>query len=372
MLLVAASAASVLLLAFANGANDNFKGAATVYGSRMLSYRDSLILATASTAAGGLASVWLSAALLKLFSGKGLVPDELLSQPFFFVAVASGAALTVLLATQMGMPTSTTHALTGGLIGAAVAGGVLPEFSVLAGSFLLPLFFGPFLAAPLGAFLYRLSRFTAAAFGIKKELCLCVGEGEPRAVRVQPDGQLVLASTGARILAGEKGACLARYQGRVWMFEGQTLARVVHLVSASLVCFARGINDTPKIAALMWAGAVMGISGASLLTVALMTAGSLAAWRVAHTMSQRITELNGGAGLSANLATSLLVLFASPLGLPVSTTHVSCGAIFGVGLSSGEVQWRTVSQIGATWLFTLPMGALLSGGLSYLLAGGGF
>ncbi len=68
--------AATLFLAFANGTNDNFKGVATLYGSRTLSQRQALIWATITTMAGSLTAAWLATALMKLFSGKGLVPGE--------------------------------------------------------------------------------------------------------------------------------------------------------------------------------------------------------------------------------------------------------------------------------------------------------
>ncbi len=80
-------------------------------------------------------------------------------------------------------------------------------------------------------------------------------------------------------------------------------------------------------------------------------------------MSRKITALNPGQGLTANLVTSGLVLVASHLGMPASTTHVSCGSIFGVGLVNRRMRWKTVSQIAVTWLTTLPLGAVLGAGL---------
>jgi PiT family inorganic phosphate transporter len=65
-------------------------------------------------------------------------------------------------------------------------------------------------------------------------------------------------------------------------------------------------------------------------------------------------------GLSANLVTAILVLLASPLGLPVSTTHISCGALFGIGAWNGEARWKTIGAIASTWTVTLPAAALLS------------
>ena len=77
-------------------------------------------------------------------------------------------------------------------------------------------------------------------------------------------------------------------------------------------------------------------------------------------MSLRIADLNTGQGFTANLTTAFLVLFASNWGVPVSTTHVSCGSIFGIGLANRSCQWKTVVEILLTWLTTLPLAALLA------------
>jgi inorganic phosphate transporter, PiT family len=77
-------------------------------------------------------------------------------------------------------------------------------------------------------------------------------------------------------------------------------------------------------------------------------------------MSKKITAMNAGQGLTANLVTSSLVLAASPLGLPLSTTHVSCGALFGIGAVTGQARWRMIAGIFSAWLVTLPLSALLA------------
>ncbi len=74
--------------------------------------------------------------------------------------------------------------------------------------------------------------------------------------------------------------------------------------------------------------------------------------------------MNVGQGLTANLVTAFLVLVASRFGLPVSTTHVSCGALFGIGTVTRQARWKTIRTIIAAWVTTLPIAALLSG-LSY-------
>src|SRR5438874_282188 len=141
---------AVLFLAYSNGGNDNFKGVATLYGSGTCSYRSALAWATVTTLAGSLLALWLARGLIESFKGKGLVPDSITTQPAFLVAVSLGAALTVLLATRLGLPVSTTHALTGGLVGAgllASAGEI--KFAVLGRSFFLPLLLSPVIALAL-------------------------------------------------------------------------------------------------------------------------------------------------------------------------------------------------------------------------------
>lgn len=77
-------------------------------------------------------------------------------------------------------------------------------------------------------------------------------------------------------------------------------------------------------------------------------------------MSKKITIMNTGQGFSANLVTGFLVIAASRYGLPVSTTHVSVGSIFGVGLISRKANARVFYQILLSWILTLPIAALLS------------
>jgi PiT family inorganic phosphate transporter len=174
------------------------------------------------------------------------------------------------------------------------------------------------------------------------------------------------------ITTGTTSVCVDRYQGQVVGVEAQTAVDAVHYLSAGAVCFARAVNDTPKIAAILLSAAAIGpgigqpwVLG--LVTLAVALGGWLQSRRVAETMSRRITDLNTGQGLTANLVTAALVLGASRLGLPVSTTHVSCGAIFGISAVNGKRDWRTIGQILAAWATTLPMGLALGAGLYWLL-----
>src|SRR6266508_2112292 len=107
-------------LAYSNGANDNFKGVASLFGSRTCSYRTAISWATVTTFAGSIISIFFAQMLLAKFSGKGIVPDHVVGSNYFLLAVAVGAGFTVITATLTGFPISTTHALTGAIIGCGV------------------------------------------------------------------------------------------------------------------------------------------------------------------------------------------------------------------------------------------------------------
>jgi PiT family inorganic phosphate transporter len=146
--------------------------------------------------------------------------------------------------------------------------------------------------------------------------------------------------------------------------SAQTTADIVHWVSSGAVCFARAVNDTPKIAALLLASGAAWAHGNTagvllLVTLAVVIGGLLQSRKVAETMSRNITQLNTGQGLTANLVTASLVIGASHLGVPVSTTHVSCGSLFGISAVSGRRNWSTIAGILVTWVTTLPMGLAL-------------
>lgn len=91
-------------LAFGNGANNNFKGFATVWGSGTLSYRYALGLATIATVTVGVASRLLADGLVKQFSGRGLVSDAIASAPWFIHSVAAGASITILVQPRLDYP----------------------------------------------------------------------------------------------------------------------------------------------------------------------------------------------------------------------------------------------------------------------------
>ena len=349
---------SVTALAWWNGANDNFKGVATLYGSGSASYRVALTCATVSQIIGSLLATVLAAGLFKTFSAKGIVPDAVAADPAFLGAVAIGGMSTVLLATIAGMPVSTTHALTGALVGAGlVAVGTDINAAALGTTFFLPLLVSPVIAMTLTLVLYPLAHQARKAVGVTRDSCVCVGT---EYVPVSSLSRAAVAAPQASVTVGTSAACVERYQGRLLGVSMHGALDVLHFVSAGAICFARALNDTPKILAVCLSAHALGVTvGVPVIAAAMAAGGVLNSRKVAMTMSKKITALNLGQGLVANLVTAMLVVVASRAGLPVSTTHVSTSAVFGIGAINRSADPRTIGRILGAWLITLPAGAVI-------------
>jgi inorganic phosphate transporter, PiT family len=352
-----------LFLAYANGANDNFKGVATLYGSGTTSYKRALLWATVTTFLGSTMALILAQELLTTFTGKGLVPDSIVTLKSFSLAVVLAAAATVMLATRIGIPISTTHALTGALIGAGwLASPEGVNLARLGSSFFAPLLISPFLAIMACAVLYPCLRFMRRRLGIEKETCVCMGTETLAVLPVTlPRGStmtLAITQTLPTLTVGTEASCQERYTGTLFGLSARTSLDALHFLSAGMVSFARGLNDTPKIGAMLLVGGTLSPL-AALVGVALVMAvgGLLNARRVAETLSHRVTAMNPSQGFTANLVASTIVILASNLGLPVSTTHVSCGALFGIGAVTRQAHWNIIVGILLAWITTLPLAA---------------
>ncbi|MFQ5662840.1 MAG: anion permease [Terriglobia bacterium] len=346
----------VLLLAFANGANDNFKGVATLWGTGRYPYRTVLLWGTFCTFAGSVAAMTLAGGLLRIFNGSRFLGTATSLDPGFLAAVALGGATTVLLATRLGAPISTTHALTGSLVGAGLlaVGAVGIKWAALVTAVALPLLISPLLAMGL-----TLGVFPPLARWLRSRSCLCLTEPAP-----------LLLDSGDAARAARGFWPALRLAHRSDCTRGDELSRwntevLVHWSSAGVISFARGLNDTPKIAALLLSAPLLGATTTFVLIAAAMAVGGLlAAVGVARTMSQRVTRIEPVPGTSANLVGALLVGMASRWGVPVSTTHVTMGGIFGVGLHQrAQTNWMLARQIVLAWVVTFPLG--LAGGLGF-------
>ncbi|MFZ2170453.1 MAG: inorganic phosphate transporter [Methylococcaceae bacterium] len=358
---------AVCFLSFANGANDNFKGVASLYGSGAASYRMALFWATLTTLAGSLSALYLAQTLVIKFSGKGLVADALIQSVPFITAVAAGAGLTVILATRLGFPVSTTHALLGAMAGSGVLAtwGEM-NLTALQNNFVLPLLLSPLVAMLLATVIYLTLKQVRQRMNIGQSICLCL-ENEA-AMNAEIGFAAMTQNLQSVITIDNEEACNSRYSGKVLGINAQSAVDKLHFLSAGSVCFARGLNDTPKIAALLLLVPSLTMHWIIVLVAVIMALGGLInARRVAETMSHKITEISHGQGLVANMTTALLVIFASQFGMPVSTTHVSVGSLFGIGLANGKAHHRMIGIIVLSWLLTLPCAALCAATI-YLLA----
>lgn len=355
---------AVCFLAYTNGANDNFKGVATLFGSNTTDYATAIRWGTLCTFLGSVCSLFLAQSLLKSFSGKGLVPDELVGSEEFLLAVAIGAGTTVLIATLTGFPISTTHSLVGALVGAgliATSGSV--DHQILLSTFLIPLLLSPLVALCLGALIYSACRTARVWSGITKERCLCLGNEEKAVPTFQAQSAIAADSTSRRLAVrvDEESLCKQRYIGRFLGVSLQQIVDGVHFISAGIVSFARGLNDTPKIAALLLVVQVLDIRwGLTAVALTMACGGLLNARKVADTMGTRITEMNHGQAVSANIATGILVIVASRFGVPVSTTHVSVGSLFGIGIVGRSAHYGSIVAIILAWIVTLPCAAAIA------------
>lgn len=372
----------VIVLSFSNGANDNFKGVATLFGSHTTTYWPAVLWATLFTFAGGLCAIFFADQFVQTFSGKGLVPNDLTSDTHFLIIVSASAAMTVYAASWLGMPISTTHALMGGLIGAAsgfFSKGLigLPHFSLLIGVFFIPMLASPLISGVLTGVFFPLTQKLQKKYGLHKKMCLCLGQ---EVVKVLPQGQAQLAANekalNAQIsLASLPGfsldtqlRCEERYHGQFLGISVKKIIDSLHFLSAGMVCFARGVNDTPKIAALLLGLAVFEVKVSFfVIALAMVLGGLLFAKKVAYKMSFGMTEMSDDQGLMANAVSTSVILGASSLGLPVSTTHVSCGSLIGLGAVNQSAKWKIISQIVLSWVLTLPLAVIIGMILTYVL-----
>ncbi len=348
------------LLAFANGSNDVSKSVATLVGSGVTDYRRALSWGAIWTAAGALLGAVFAGPLVERFArslganaGRNpAIPVAVLVGSLAWVAFASGSAL----------PVSTTHAITGAVLGVGwIAQGLSPwnRTDVLRG-FFIPLLASPLLALALT---FVLTPLVARVGHWLDARCLCALPA-PKLAQVS-GGSNAFASATLNLVVDRRPDCEGR---SIWSWN--LSSDQMHWVSSSLVSLSRGMNDAPKIWALVLpllflAGADrrLFLPVASAIVALAMGLGSwVAGHRVTEVLAERVTRMGHHEGFAANLATALLVAGASRLGLPVSTTHVSAGAIIGVGLGQGRrgIDWRVLTQMAIAWFATLPASAFLT------------
>jgi PiT family inorganic phosphate transporter len=362
----------VLVLAYANGTNDVSKAIATLVGSGIANYRTAIIWGTIWTTVGAAVSSVVAGAMLKTFSF-GLLQPGVVAPPALAGAVLVGAIAWVLVASRTGLPVSTTYALTGALVGAGLVsiGSQGLVWPAIAGKIGLPLLLSPVLALSVSFIVHPMIMRIAARW---EGACLCVMPASRALVTIDAHGNtrtlFQATALGQPVLAVPSQCDRAGLQGVTVGLD------TIHWISSGLTSLARGVNDAPKILAMLLLGGAVVAWPSDTMKVAAFAGAALAmglgsfigGYRVTEVLAEKVTRMDHVEGLSANLTTSSLVLITATMGLPVSTTHVSSSAIIGIGLLKGlrAIRWATVRDMVLAWIVTLPVSALLAG-LAYVI-----
>lgn len=362
----------VLSLAYANGTNDVSKAISTLVGSGVTNYRTAILWGTMWTMVGASASAFVATAMVKTFSN-GLITPGAAIPPTLALGVLCGAMIWVLVASRTGLPVSTTHALTGAIVGAGLialgAQGLV--WPAIAKKIVLPLLLSPLLALTVSVLFHPAVRVLARRW---EGSCLCLMPSSQALVTIDANGmtRTLFQATGF----GQPVVAVPSQCDRAGL-SGLTVGLdSIHWLSSGLASLARGANDAPKIVAMLLLGSAVGSWASPTFQFAAFAGVAMAMgigsyWggrRVTEVLAEKVTRMDHVEGLSANLTTSSLVLVSATMGLPVSTTHVSGSAIIGIGLLKGlqAIQWSTVRDMVLAWIVTLPASGFLAC-LAYLL-----
>ncbi len=358
MILSASLFLVVLLLSYCNGANDISKGIATLAGAGTVKDRTAILWGTVTTILGALVAIGLTSTLVRTFSN-GIVTQPITSSTFP-LAVALGACGWLFIATTTGLPVSTTHAITGGLVGAGLAlfGAEGVAWSLLLKKIALPLAISPLVSFGLAQLLFPITRL---ALGNAQQYCVCM-EVQHLAPIMLHGGTLALQRTPNEVIIDKSENCNRTVSGplKLNVIDG------LHWLTSGLTSFARGMNDTPKIAALLvglqlFAAPADNFVVFGIVALAMMLGSLLSGQKVLHTMARKITSMDALQGFTANLGSAALILGGTFYGLPFSTTHVTTSAIVGIGTQTQSgARWRVVRDILLAWLVTLPIAAAIA------------
>ena len=308
----------VLAIAFdyVNGFHDTANAIATSVATRALAPRYAILMATAFNFIGAFAGTAVAKTI-----ASGLV-DEATTTQVVIAAALIGAIIWNLITWQQGLPSSSSHALIGGLLGATIvaAGTGALNINGIVNKVLIPMVTSPLLGFAI-AFALMVTLYWVFRRSKRK----------PMAARFR------------RLQVG----------------------------SAAFMAFAHGSNDAQKTMgiitlALVSAGVINEFIVPTWVIVVSATALSLGTavggWRIMHTMGQRVAKLEPVHGFAAETTAATILLGTAELGMPVSTTQVISGAIMGVGSSQGlrHVRWGVARRILVAWVLTLPAAGILA------------
>jgi PiT family inorganic phosphate transporter len=301
---------------YINGFHDTANAIATSVATRALSPRYAILMAASFNFIGAFAGTAVAKTI-----GAGLV-DEATTTQAVIVAALLGAIAWNLFTWYLGLPSSSSHALIGGLLGAtiAAAGTGALKMDGIVNKVLIPMVTSPFLG-----------------FTIAFALMLTI----------------------------------------YWLFRNakrKPMARVfrrLQVISAGYMAFAHGSNDAQKTMgiitlALFAAGVIPTIDVPTWVIIVSATALSLGTavggWRIMRTMGQRVAELEPVHGFAAETTAATILVGTAHFGMPVSTTHVISSAIMGVGSARGPkgVRWGVARRILLAWIITIPAAGIVA------------
>ncbi|WP_031072503.1 inorganic phosphate transporter [Streptomyces sp. NRRL S-118] len=322
-LLLAIVVVTALVFDFTNGFHDTANAMATTISTGALKPKT----AVAMSAVLNLVGAFLSVEVAKTISS-GLVNEEGITPEVIFAALV-GAILWNLVTWLVGLPSSSSHALMGGLVGATIASvGV----SGVNGGVVVTKVLIPAVAAPLVA---------------------------------------GLAAMLATRLTYKAGANIDEKTGRKGYRAGQ-------IASAGLVSLAHGTNDAQKTMGIITLALVAGgilAPGSNPPLWVIVSAGVaialgtyLGGWRIIRTMGKGLTDLQPQQGFAAQTSAATVILASSNLGFSLSTTHSCSGAVMGAGLGrkGGVVRWSTATRMFVAWGLTLPAAGLVAAASEYV------
>jgi len=333
---VLAIVAVALVFDFINGFHDSANSIATVVSTRVLSPGVAVVWAAVFNFA---AAFVVGTAVAKTI-GKGLIEPSVVD-PSLILSALVGAIAWNLITWYVGLPSSSSHALMGGLGGAAIAKAGFPALQL--GGWVKPILF--IVISPLLGMMLALLLTVSLSWLLKS--------ARPGPVdRVFRRLQLVSAalyslSHGANDAQKTMGIIVGLLVSTQALFAHETgWLRILHVPTADRIP--------------LW------VEMAAYTAIGLGTA--LGGWRIVKTMGSRITKLRPFGGFCAETAGGISILIASGLGVPVSTTHTITGAIVGVGAARrlSAVLWGVATRIVWAWILTIPMAAAIAA-VSYLL-----
>jgi inorganic phosphate transporter, PiT family len=319
--------AVALAFDFLNGLHDAANSIATVVATRLISPVGAVAFAAFfNFAAYFLALQWPSLHKVADTIGKGLIDKDLITPAVVFGALV-GAMFWNVVTWLKGIPSSSSHALVGGLVGAGVA------------------------HAGLHGIQWTGLNLTLIAIVLSPVLGLVVTMG------------IMLLTSWLGVRASARGA--------------ERTFRGLHLLSAGSLSLSHGLNDAQKtmgiISVLLYStghlhGKFAVPNWVALSCYAAMGIGTLTGgWRIIETMGTRITKLSQHQGFSASLGGSIILFSASYIGIPVSTTHTITGCVIGAGAArrASAVRWGIAKDVMVAWIITIPASATV-GALFYL------